>query len=204
MRRLIVAVALLALVAGCSSSTTLGTPTTPTTTTAHPTGAGARAQSLAAQQQSTAPPLDGYAVSVPAIGVAGARLVPLGLNADHSIQVPPLSAPRELGVYSRGPLPGQAGPAVILGHVNANGAEGTFRHLEALKVGDEINTRAPGGQTTRFVVYRTATVPKDAFPTSQVYSDAPTPELRLITCGGALDRTAHNYLSNVIAWARKA
>jgi hypothetical protein len=55
-----------------------------------------------------------------------------------------------------------------------------------------------------FAVYKAATVPKTAFPTAAVYSDTPGPELRLLTCGGDLDRTAHNYLSNVIVWAKAA
>ena len=42
---------------------------------------------------------------------------------------------------------------------------------------------------------------KDVFPTQQVYGNTPDAQLRLITCGGTLDRAAHNYLSNVVVYA---
>lgn len=184
--------AFVALLAGCSS------------TAPDDTGQGGEGASIAAQQQSTAAPLADYTVTVPALQLANAPLVPLGLNGDGSIQVPPLSAPRELGVYDKGPLPGQNGPAVILGHVNAGGVDGAFAKLDGLKVGDEVDTAAPGGAVTKYTVYRTATVPKSSFPTAEVYSDTPGPELRLVTCGGQLDQAAHNYLDQVIVWARKA
>ena len=184
----------LALITGCSAGAT------PPPTAAGPDGAG----SIAAAQQATAAPLPGYAVTVPALGVNGSVLVPLGLNPDHTIQVPPLAQPTELGLYDHGPKPGDRGPAVILGHINANGVDGAFAHLGGLKPGDRVQVARPDGSTVAFAVYKTATVPKTAFPTAAVYSDTPGPELRLLTCGGDLDRTAHNYLSNVIVWAKAA
>lgn len=160
--------------------------------------------SLAAGQQSTAAPLEGYAVSIPKLDLADLPLVPLGLNPDHTIQVPPLSAPKELGVYAKGPMPGKNGPSVILGHVNSGGVQGSFAQLSTLKAGDQVTSTAPDGRVTRYAVYRTVTVAKSAFPTSQVYSDVPTPELRLITCGpGPLDSTGHNYIDQTIVWARQ-
>lgn len=163
---------------------------------------GTANQSIAYGQQSTAPPLDGYQVSVPKLHVAGAQLVPLGLNGDHTIQVPPLSAPQELGVYDKGPRPGDLGPAIILGHVNSGGQDGAFAHLDTLRSGDEVDTIGPTGPV-KFRVYKAQVIAKGAFPTKDVYSDTPGPELRLITCGGELDASQHNYLSNVIIWARK-
>lgn len=190
------ALALAGLLAGCSS------------TSATDTGQGGApspgAGSIAASQQSTATPLADYSVSIAALGLDRAPLVPLGLNADHTIQVPPLSAPRELGVYDKGPLPGASGPAVILGHINSGGTDGAFAHLASLKVGDTIDTFAPGGAITHFTVYRAQAIDKAAFPTAAVYSDTKGPELRLISCGGQLDRSAHNYLGQVLVFARKA
>ncbi len=60
---------------------------------------------------------------MPALGVNRSVLVPLGLNPDHTIQVPPLAAPAKLGLYSHGPQPGDRGPGVILGHINASGVD---------------------------------------------------------------------------------
>ena len=44
-------------------------------------------------------------------------------------------------------------------------------------------------------------VPKDAFPTRQVYGPTPDAELRLITCGGEFDHSARRYLRNVVVSA---
>ena len=53
-----------------------------------------------------------------------------------------------------------------------------------------------------FRVTRVEQFPKDAFPTAVVYGDIDHAGLRLITCGGSLDRQAHSYDDNVVAFAR--
>lgn len=139
-------------------------------------------------------------VDVPKIG-AFSTLVPLGLNADGTIQVPPVSEPRQAGWYQLGPTPGEAGPAVILGHVDGNKQEGIFWRLKELAPGDRISVARRDGSTARFVVTRVEQIDKDEFPTDAVYGDTAGPELRLITCGGSFDRAAHSYLDNVIVYA---
>jgi hypothetical protein len=59
------------------------------------------------------------------------------------------------------------------------------------------------GQALCSSVTRTDTVPKSEFPTAAVYSDTKDAELRLITCGGTLDRGAHNYLGQTVVYATK-
>jgi hypothetical protein len=51
-------------------------------------------------------------------------------------------------------------------------------------------------------VRKNQVVPKTNFPTEQVYGDTTDAELRLITCGGAFDRTTRNYVDNIIIYAR--
>jgi LPXTG-site transpeptidase (sortase) family protein len=165
---------------------------------------GGTNQSIAYAQQSAAPPLAGRQVTVPKLHITNAALVPLGLNGDRTLQVPPLSAPQELGVYDRlSWWNGKHGPLVIAGHVNSGGVDGAFAHLDTLQAGDEVDVVGPDG-TAKFRVYKAQVIAKGAFPTKDVYSDTPTPELRLITCGpGPLDSTGHNYLNQTIVWAKK-
>jgi sortase (surface protein transpeptidase) len=163
--------------------------------------AGGAAASLAAGQQSSAGPVAGYTMTIPKLNVSS-PLVGLGLNPDKSIQVPPLADPMQAGVYTKGPMPGQVGPAVVLAHINANGKPGFGADFHTLAPGDRINVTTPTGPVT-FAVTRTDTVAKADFPTSAVYSDTPDSELRLITCGGTLDRSAHNYLGQTIVYATK-
>lgn len=199
MRRLFAALALTVLLAGCASTANDDTGRGGGPPPAAPAAAG----SIAVTQQSNGAVVPGYAVSVPKLGLADVSLVALGLNPDHTIQVPPLAVPGELGVYGKGPMPGQVGPSVILGHINSGGTAGAFAHLADLRVGDEVDSTGPGART-RFRVYRTQVIDKAEFPKAAVYSDVPGPELRLISCGGELDQAAHNYLGQVIVFARKA
>lgn len=190
MRRLritvgIVAAALLALVATACGS--------------EPSGS---TDSIAAGQQSGAGPVAGYTLSIPKLNESS-PLLGLGLNPDRSIQVPPLADPMQAGVYTKGPMPGQTGPAVVLAHINGGGKPGFGAGFHTLGAGDKINVTTPTGPVT-FAVTRTETIPKAEFPTAAVYSDTAGPELRLITCGGTLDRSAHNYLGQTIVYATKA
>lgn len=188
MRAVLAALLLLGLLTGCAS-------------TATETDA-ARGQSIAATQQATAPPVDGLTVTIDKLGVEDAPVVPLGLNADRTLQVPSLDRVDELGVYTGGPAPGDIGPAILLGHINGNGKPGVFAQLSTLAVGDTVTVQRPDG-TVRFEVYRTVAYPKARFNSREVYSDTTGAELRLISCDGALDATGHNYLDNRVVFLRK-
>lgn len=139
-------------------------------------------------------------IDIPRIG-ASSSLVELGLNTDRTLQVPPLSQPMQAGWYKNGPTPGEPGPAVVLGHIDGDGQKGIFYRLGSLRSGDVVTIRRADGRTARFVVQRTEMVPKTNFPTEAVYGSTPDAELRVITCGGSLDRQAHSYRDNIIVFA---
>ncbi len=132
---------------------------------------------------------------------ASSSLVPLGLNADQTITVPPLDQPLQASWYRLGPTPGAAGPAVILGHVNGNGQDGIFARLHELKPGDQVKVSRQDGKTAVFTVTKLEQIPKNAFPTQAIYGDVPGAELRLITCGGSFDKARRSYHDNIIAFA---
>lgn len=185
--------AVLTVSVGCGGSTAGDNPAPPP---------GQDSHSIAAAQQTREGIVPGYTITVPKLAVSS-DLVGLGLNPDHTIQVPPLADPMQAGVYTKGPLPGERGPAVVLAHINAHGELGFGAGFHTLAVGDEIDVDTPAGRRV-FRVTRVSTVPKGAFPTAAVYSDTAGPELRLITCGGELDRSAHNYLGQTIVYAVQA
>jgi LPXTG-site transpeptidase (sortase) family protein len=139
-------------------------------------------------------------IDIPAIG-ARSSLVPLGLNPDRTVEVPPVDRPMQAGWYEHSPTPGQTGPSVVLGHVNGGGQDGIFARLHELEPGDEIRIAREDKQVARFEVKRTEQFPKTEFPAEQVYGDTKEPELRLITCGGLFDEAANSYRDNVIAFA---
>ncbi|WP_157250358.1 class F sortase [Nonomuraea typhae] len=140
-------------------------------------------------------------VSIEKIGLKGAPIDPVGLNADQSVEVPPLDRPELVGWYKHRPTPGEAGPAVLLGHVDAHGRPAVFAKAHTLRQGDTIAVKRKDGSTARFAVDSVERVDKDAFPTDKVYGATDGAELRLVTCGGAFDQASGHYEDNVIVYA---
>ncbi|WP_226484165.1 class F sortase [Streptomyces parvulus] len=139
---------------------------------------------------------------IPAIGV-DTPVLRLGLAADGTVEVPPVTDDDRAGWYRHSPTPGQAGPSVLLGHVTVGThGDGVFRHLARLHRGDRIETRLENGTAAGFTVTAVRTVRKAQFPTDDVYGNVDRPELRLVTCGGPL--TGGEYRDNVIVFARLA
>jgi len=141
-------------------------------------------------------------LQIPDIGV-DTPVVPLGLAADGTVQVPPIEADSPAGWYQGSPTPGQTGPSVILGHVTVGQyGDGVFRQLSRLRPGSRVVVRLQDGASAAFTVDSVKTVAKDKFPTQEVYGNVDRPELRLITCGGP--RTDDGYLDNVVVFASLA
>lgn len=140
-------------------------------------------------------------LEIPAIAVS-TELMSLGLNADGTVEVPPLRADSPAGWYRNLKTPGEVGPAVILGHVDtAHDGPAVFYRLRELHPGDRVTVRRQDGSVAVFVVERVVEVPKTDFPTDAVYGPVDYPALRLVTCGGTFDRLRHEYRSNTLVYA---
>jgi hypothetical protein len=137
-------------------------------------------------------------VRIPDLRVTS-RLDELGRQADGAVAVP--EDPAVAGWYSGGPRPGQAGPAVILGHVDSRSGPGVFAGLAGAAVGTLVHVDRADGSTVTFRIGRISRVPKDEFPTDLVYAPTLEAALRLVTCGGGFDRSRGSYRDNVIAYA---
>jgi sortase (surface protein transpeptidase) len=130
---------------------------------------------------SASPPVT---LDIPSIGVRS-DLLSLGLRENQSLEVPPDGPGAPASWYNQSPTPGDRGPAVMLGHVNAtDGGKGVFADLRALKAGDRIDVIREDGSTATFEFQRGEQYQKDDFPTLTVYGNTPGSELRLITCDG--------------------
>jgi hypothetical protein len=137
-------------------------------------------------------------LTIPLIGVQ-TSLITLGLASDGELQVP-LSI-SIAGWYTGSPRPGSIGSAIIVGHIDGPSGRGVFFRLDTLTRGDKIYVKRADGTLTEFRVTSVQSYLKNHFPTEDVYGPVPDPELRLITCGGALDLTTHHYLSNIVVYA---
>lgn len=150
-----------------------------------------------AEEHSSMPSGDPVRVRIPAIGVV-APLVPLGLNADRTLEVPSYD---RAGWYVGGPRPGQPGPAVVAAHVDSKTGPAVFYRLKELQPGHEVHIDYAGGASVGFVVREAGRYSKSDFPTAEVYGRTEGPELRLITCTGTFDRPARSYRDNLVVWA---
>ncbi|GLZ31891.1 hypothetical protein Lesp02_40790 [Lentzea sp. NBRC 105346] len=135
---------------------------------------------------------------VPAIGVTS-PLAELGIDASGAL-VPPERFD-VAGWFAAGPAPGGPGPALLAGHVDSRAGPGVFHRLGSLRPGDLVLVSRADGSELRYVVSRTYSVAKTAFPTDLVYAPAPRSELRLVTCGGSFDPSVRSYRDNVIVEA---
>lgn len=135
---------------------------------------------------------------IPAAGV-DTPLRPLHRAPDLTVEVPTDFA--VAGWFADGPRPGQAGPAVILGHVDSTRGPAVFYRLRELTPGAEARVLRADGSTIGFRVTGMARVPKTEFPTAEVYGASLEPTLHLITCGGRFDRALRSYDDNVIVYA---
>ncbi|HEX6521586.1 MAG TPA: class F sortase [Streptosporangiaceae bacterium] len=143
-------------------------------------------------------------VDIPAIGVHS-KLLHLGVNADGTIQVPPLETSADLAAwYKYSATPGQNGTSVIEGHVDDRRGPAVFFRLGALRPGDAIEVTLADGVTAVFHVTGVREFRKSGFPANTVYGPARYPALRLITCGGAFDYATSHYLSSTVVFAALA
>ncbi|MBM2622076.1 class F sortase [Actinoplanes sp. LDG1-06] len=137
-------------------------------------------------------------VRIPALHV-DEPVTGLGQNPDGSMEVP--TDARTVGWYTKAPTPGSLGPAVLAGHVNYRGADGTFARLATLRTGDRISVIRQDGVTAVFAVTRVDRYAKDQFPADAVYGAIDHAGLRLITCGGDFDHRSGHYVDNIVAYA---
>ncbi|MFB4301206.1 class F sortase [Actinomadura sp. NTSP31] len=160
------------------------------------------AGTTAASNVASLSPSEPTKITISRIGVS-APVGEIGLLPGGRIQEPPLSRPNLAGWYKEGPTPGEVGPAVVLGHVDANKKAAVFYRLKELKPGDKIQIGRKDGTTATFTVERTQRVGKDAFPHQKVFGESlDHAALRLVTCGGAFDPKAGHYTENLIVYSK--
>ncbi len=137
-------------------------------------------------------------VTIPSLGV-DSGLDALGIETDGTIAVP--NRFDRAGWFTGAPAPGQAGPAVILGHVDSWTGPAVFFRLRQIVPGASVVVARANGSHVSFRVTGLETVPKGAFPSAAVYGPVPDAELRLITCGGPFDARTGHYRDNVVVFA---
>lgn len=130
-----------------------------------------------------------------------AHVVPVGLAADGSMQSP--QTWEDVGWYSLGAKPGEAGNAVIAGHLDSDTSTAVFWHLKDVVIGDEITVTDDGGTSRTFVVRDKRTYPSDSAPLSQIFGPRDAASLNLVTCSGTWDTARKRYTERLVIFSHE-
>ncbi|MFI6649422.1 class F sortase [Streptomyces sp. NPDC050529] len=141
-------------------------------------------------------------VTIPSLGV-NSDIMRLGLNTDGTVEVPPADKGMTVGWYTGGAVPGEPGPAVLIGHNDTRFGRAVFHDLKKIAKGADITVRDEKGTEVHFKVTGRETADKTAFPTARVYGPTDDRALRLITCDGAFDAQGHP-VDNLIVYATRS
>jgi len=136
-------------------------------------------------------------ITIDDLDVTEATVIPVGVNEDLSLEVPPAD---QVGWYQFGPAPGEAGSAVLAAHVAYNGVDGVFRYLEELEVGAVVTVAFDDGSSQRYRVEDVTEYVKEGLPAS-LWKRTGKEQLALITCGGSFNDQLDSYDSNTVAIA---
>lgn len=157
-------------------------------------GAGPRLPAVRATVRHAAP----VSVSIERLGISSS-LVDLRKNPNGTVQVP--TDVQRVGWYVGSAHPGDAGPTVLIGHIDSYKGPAVFHRLRELHKGDLVRVARADRTQAIFVVTEVLRVPKRNFPTALVYVGDGKASLRLVTCGGVYDRRSGHYLDNTVVLA---
>ncbi len=138
---------------------------------------------------------------IPSIGV-DAPVENVNIQSNGDLGTPVQNQWEGTGWYSNGPRPGQAGSAVIDGHLDRPGGyPAVFWYLRNVQVGDTITVVDTNGKTLRFRVTRTAAYPPLAAPLQEIFGDTGGTYLNLITCAGTWIPTQHQTTLRLVVYS---
>ncbi|GGR01075.1 class F sortase [Streptomyces asoensis] len=137
---------------------------------------------------------------IPKIAV-DAPFTDLAIGADGRLEPPPAADVNLVGWHAAGVSPGEAGTAIIAGHVDTKTSPAVFAGLSGLTKGDGFQVLRADGSKASFRVDDVETFDKADFPDERVYADTAQAQVRLITCAGNYDRRVKDYTDNLVVFA---
>ncbi|MFF8604449.1 class F sortase [Streptomyces sp. NPDC015346] len=147
-------------------------------------------------------PAEPRRVEIPSLGVT-APVVGRGLDRTGAVDPPPYEMPHSVGWFRTGTRPGAEGAALFVGHVDTETRPAVFYGLSSVRPGATVRVTRADGSVAEFTVDDVQVFPRERFDARKVYGQRvpDRAELRLITCGGAFDRTTGTYTANVVVSA---
>ncbi len=139
-------------------------------------------------------------LEIPKIAVS-AKVQYVGLNSKNEMDVP--SNNTDVAWFALGAAPGDIGSAVIAGHLDKSSWKpAVFWNLGKLIAGDEVYVVDNDNNKKRFQVMSVQTYETDAAPMEKIFGASDGAYLNLVTCGGAWDKTKHNYIQRVVVFTK--
>lgn len=126
---------------------------------------------------------------------------PVGLITEGSKtgKMDTIDDPKIAAWYEPGPVPGEAGNALLNGHVRWKGVAGTFSVLPDMEIGEEVVIEYDDGSTLAFEVTSVEYYPYDDVPEEVMDLDfGGTPRMTLISCTGDFNYSAGTSSQRVI------
>lgn len=129
-----------------------------------------------------------------------ARVLPMGVNKDSSMQAP--LGIYDAGWYSGSVRPGETGAMVLNGHSSGPTRQGLLGRLDTLKQGDEIVIEKGDTSRLTYRVVHTETVPLEAVDMNKVALPYGTAKsgLNIYTCTGEWLPTKQTFDHRVIVY----
>jgi len=125
----------------------------------------------------------------------------VGLAADNNMDVP--KSDWSVGWFSPGHKPGEAGSAVIAGHLDGQtGKPAVFWNLHQLQAGDYIFIIDDSGNKKRFRVIGSERYDTKNAPMEKIFGAQDGAYLNLITCNGTWDKQERNYDQRLVIFAK--
>ncbi|RJX40202.1 class F sortase [Paenibacillus pinisoli] len=129
-----------------------------------------------------------------------APVVEVGVLENGKMGVP--SSVDTVGVLYPWVLPGEAGNAVMAGHVDGKQGPAVFYPLQQLKAGDSVQVHQASGEYLEFEVMALASYPANEAPLELIYGDTEETRLNLITCTGKYDRKSKQYDKRLVVYTK--
>lgn len=141
-------------------------------------------------------------LSIDKIGVR-ARVLPMSVNSDGSLQAPVNIF--DSGWYGASAKPGNPGAGVIDAHASGATREGLFAYLDTLVIGDTISIERGDGQSFRYEVVHTESVPLDQVDMKKVLKvhGGASEGMNLITCSGKWLPEKKTYDHRVLVYTQR-